>query len=435
MGLIQAAISSFTSTTADTWNDYYVCESIPNDILVVKGSNRSGKNSSNKKGSANVITEGSKIVVFEGQAAILVEEGIVIEIATVPGVYTYDGGTPGFFSSSFGAGVKNTFKEMWDRFKRGGSSGHDSRVYFFNMKEIMDNKFGTQNPIPFKMIYPEIGRDFTVGVRCNGIYSYKITDPVLFYVNVCGNVSDCFRRSQIDEQLRGEFLDAIQPAFAKISASGVRYDELPLRQNEAKTAINTEVAELWETKRGITIETVSIRSATISDDEKKRIQQFEDRVWNSNPMNAAATLVEAQAQAMTDAAKNGSGAAMGFMGMNMAQQAGGVSAQGLFNMGAQQNTVPSQSAAGSWKCGCGSTNTGKFCAECGKPKPADASGWTCVCGTTNKGKFCAECGKPKPAGAPKYICDKCGWQPADPFNPPKFCAECGDPFNEADIVK
>ena len=447
MGLIQAALVGASQTLADTWQEFFVCDSIPADVLVVRGKKQLGKHSSNTKGNDNVISDGSGIVVHEGQAMIMVDQGMVTEIATQPGVYKYQTGTsPSIFSSSFGAGLKETFKEMWDRIKHGGTAAKDQRIYYFNMKEILDNKFGTQNPVPFRMAYQDLGRSFTVGVRCNGVYSYRIADPVLFYVNVCGNIVDSYSRSQLDNQLKSEFLDSLQPAFAAISASGIRYDELPGRQREVKAAIETEVDPVWKEKRGLMIGIVTINSATISEEATKRSQEFEDRAWNRDPNNAAASLVEAQAQAMQNAANNPNGAAMGLFGMGMAQQMGGTSAQGLFGMAQQnqpQQTPPQPPvgggapAADSWTCGCGAVNTGKFCSTCGKAKPVQLTpdGWTCECGAVNKGKFCSECGKKKPAGAPLYKCDKCGWEPEDPFNPPKFCAECGDPFTDDDIVK
>ncbi|MBR6241927.1 MAG: SPFH domain-containing protein [Ruminococcus sp.] len=472
MGIIMAGLVAASSTLADSWLEFYSCESIPADTLVVRGKKQLGKHSSNTKGNENVITDGSGIVVHEGQAMIMVDQGVVVEIATAPGVYKYETGTaPSLFSSTFGAGLKNTFKEMWDRIKHGGSAAKDQRIYFFNMKEIMDNRFGTQNPVPFRVTYEDIGRSFTVGVRCNGTYTYKISDPVLFYANVCGNVTDSYTRSNLDAQFKSEFIDSLQPVFSDISNLGIRYDELPGKQRELKSAVKKELDPEWKEKRGLSIEKVTINSATISEADTKRIQEFEDRAWNRNATNAAGSLVEAQVQAMQNAANNPNGAAMGLFGMNMAQQAGGFNAGNLFQMGAQQqpqmqqpvqqqaapaantwncscgtaNTgkfcancgKPMPAPAGSWKCSCGTDNTGKFCANCGKPKPADnsADGWTCSCGSVNKGKFCANCGKQKPAGAPLYKCDKCGWEPADPFNPPKFCANCGDPFNDNDIVK
>ena len=473
MGIILAAASAVGSTLADSWEEFYTCDSLSANTLVVRGKKQLGKHSSNKKGNENVITDGSGIVVADGQAMIIVDQGCVTEIATTPGLYKYDTGTsPSLFSDTctFGAGLKSTFKEMWDRIKHGGDAAKDQRIYFFNMKEIMDNKFGTQNPVPFRVTYQDLGRSFTVGVRCNGIYSYRIADPVLFYVNVVGNVKDEYTRENMDSQLKSEFLDSLQPAFSTIASSGIRYDELPGRQREVKDAIQNELTSEWKEKRGIELGKVAINSATISAEDTKRIQEFEDRAWNRDATNAAATLVEAQAQAMQNAANNPNGAAMGLFGMGMAQQVGGMNAQNLFAMGAQQQAAqqqaaaPAAPAAGSWKCECGADNTGKFCASCGKPKPAPAGAWKCECGAENTGKFCATCGKPKPAdnavngwacecgtvnqgqfcqncgkrkpaGAPIYKCDKCGWQPADPHNPPKFCANCGDPFDENDQIK
>ncbi|MBQ9898384.1 MAG: SPFH domain-containing protein, partial [Ruminococcus sp.] len=353
MGLIQAALVGASSTLADTWLEFFTCESIPTDVLVVRGKKQLGKHSSNTKGNENVISDGSGIVVHEGQAMIMVDQGVVTEIATTPGVYKYESGTsPSLFSSSFGAGLKNTFKEMWDRIKHGGDAAKDQRIYYFNMKELLDNKFGTQNPVPFRVTYQDLGRSFTVGVRCNGIYSYKIADPVLFYANVCGNVTDKYMRSELDNQLKSEFLDSLQPAFSTIAGSGIRYDELPGRQREVKSAIETELNPEWKEKRGLVIEKVAINSATISEADTKRIQEFEDRAWNRDPGNAAASLVEAQATAMQNAANNPNGAAMGFFGMGMAQNAGGMNAQQFYNMNAQQQQMQQQqqASANSWKC-------------------------------------------------------------------------------------
>lgn len=466
MGLIKAALSGIGSQLADQWIDYFSCDAIPADVLALKGVKKSGKNSSNTKGSDNVITHGSGIIVADGQCMIIVEQGVVIEICNQPGHYTYDSNLePSVFYGGFGQGLKNSIKEMWNRIKHGGGVSHDQRIYYFNTKEIMDNKFGTVNPVGFRVDYPDLGRSFTVGVRCNGIYSYKITDPVAFYTNVCGNVSDTYNRSQLDNQMLSEFLDSLQPGFAKISQMGIRYDQIPLHNRELTEAMNEELSAKWSKLRGISIVTLAIRSVTISEKDQERIQKYEDMAWNRDPANAAATMVGAQAEAMTAAAKNSAGAMTGFLGMGMAQQAGGLNANALFGMAQQNQQVQQQSAApaantwkcecgaentgkfcsgcgsakpaptGQWKCSCGAENTGKFCAECGSKKPEEVQGWTCSCGAVNKGKFCAECGSKKPAGAPLYRCDKCGWEPADPYNPPKFCAECGDSFDDSDIVK
>ena len=142
------------------------------------------------------------------------------------------------------------------------------------------------------------------------------------------------------------------------------------------------------------------------------IKQAQRTAIMRDPGMAAATLVGAQADAMKAAAANENGAMMGFMGMNMAAQAGGMNAQSLFQMGAQQQAQQAQMRQQ-------------------QAVPAGNS-WTCSCGAVNRGKFCAECGAKKPEGAPLYQCDKCGWQPDDPLNPPKFCPECGDIFDDND---
>ena len=455
MGLIQAAVVATASTFGDTWKEFFYCDAIPADVLVVKGKRKTGIFSSNK-GNDNIITNGSTIAVSDGQCMIIVDQGQVVEMCAVPGEYVYDMSTePSLFGGSLGNNIKETFNVIGKRISYGGDTAHDQRVYFFNIKEITDNKFGTQNPVPFRMTYEDIGRNFTVGVRCNGVFSYKISDPLLFYTNVCGNVSSSYTRSNIDQQLKSEFLNALNPAFAKISASGIRYDELPAHTMELSDAMDSVLSPKWNEKRGLEIVSVAINSVTISKDDEERIKRFEDTAWNRDATNAAATLVNAQANAMTMAAGNSNGASMGFYGMNMAQQAGGFNAQSLFQMGAQQhnnantwrcscgtentgkfcaNCGKSKPApSGTWRCSCGAENTNKFCAECGKPKPADSGTWRCSCGTENKGKFCANCGKQKPT-AKIYKCDKCGWQPSDPSNIPRFCPECGDPFNDNDIL-
>lgn len=457
MGLIKAVFSGVGSTLADTWKDYFCCEAMPPNVLAVKGYKNSGKKSSNTKGNDNIITNGSVIVVHEGQCMIIVDQGQVVEICAVPGEYTYDMSTePSLFCGSLGTGIKETFKTMGKRISFGGTAAHDQRIYYFNIKEIVDNKFGTSTPVPFRVNYQDLGRSFTVGLRCNGIYSYRIADPMVFYTNVCGNVASSYTRDQLDNTLYSEFISQLQPAFAKLSDT-VTYDQLPSNTLAITNAMKELFKKAWLEERGIEICSVAIRSVSIPKEDEERIKKYEDIAWNKDPLNAAAKSIDAQNEAMVKAAGNSGGAAMGLFGMNMAQQMGGLNAQSLYNMAAQQPAAnpntwtcscgtsntgkfcancgkQKPAAEGEWTCSCGQKNTSKFCANCGKPKPSE-NGWSCSCGTVNKGKFCAECGKPKPAEAPLYKCDKCGWEPADPYNPPKFCAECGDPFGSEDIAK
>ena len=256
---------------------------------------------------------------------------------------------------------------------------------------------------------------------------------------MCGNVEDAFTRDQIDGQMKTELLTALQPAFARISELGVRYSALPGHTTELAAALNEALSDKWSDLRGIVIVSVGVSSVTASPEDEKMIKELQRNAAFRNPNMAAAHLVGAQAQAMQDAANNEGGAFAGFMGMNMAQNSGGASAQQLFNMGAQQQHQPAPTPApaapaGSWKCACGHVNTGKFCMECGAKKPEPEVGWTCTaCGAVNKGKFCQECGAKKPAGEKLYRCDKCSWEPKDPAHPPKFCPECGDIFDEDDV--
>lgn len=451
MGLIAAAIQAGSSTLKDQWLEYFYCDSLPPDVLMTKGHKRT---KGNNKGDDNIITNGSVIAVADGQCMIIVEQGRIMEICAEPGEYTYDIGTePSIFSGKLGKGIIESFKTFGRRFARGGDTGKDQRVYYFNVKEIMGCKFGTQNPIPFRVVDNNIGLDIDVSVRCNGMYQFVISDPILFYTKVAGNVREEFRFSQsnardsyydnqsnnLQDMMRSEFLMALQPAFAAISAQGIRYSALPGHTAELRDAMIEALREEWSLNRGITLSKITINSVTIPREDEEMIKQAQRAAINRNPNMAAATLVSAQAQAMQDAAKNTNGAINAFMGMGMAQNMGGGLNPGqLFAMG-QQQAAPVQApvapapAANTWNCSCGTANTGKFCMNCGSAQPAPAAGWNCSCGTVNQGKFCQNCGSKKPAGALLYKCDKCGWQPTDPANPPKFCPECGDLFDEKDV--
>ena len=236
----------------------------------------------------------------------------------------------------------------------------------------------------------------SVDLRCNGVYSYRIVDPMLFYTNVCGNVEDTYERSEIDEMLRGSLLDALRPAFAQISAMKIMYSEIPAHTKEVTAALSEELTGEWQEKRGIALFAVSINGVSIPDDQRKKITEWEENIMTSNPNVAASRLVGAQADAMRTAAGNPNGAMSGFIGMGFAQNAGGANAANLYAMGGNAQNAPAQNAGnGAWNCACGKTgNTGKFCSECGKPRPDGA--WFCTeCGAKNTGKFCSECGKPR----------------------------------------
>ena len=438
MGLIQAALNAAGTVLGDQWKEYFYCDAIDNNTLVVKGQKKVSGFSSNRRGADNIISKGSVVAVADGQCMVIVDNGKIAELCAVPGEFVYDSSTePSIFAGDLGDSVKETFKNIGKRFTFGGEAPKDQRVYYFNTKELVGNKYGTPSPVPFRVVDQRIGLDVDIAIRCFGEYSYRICDPILFYTNVCGNVSSAYDRSSLDSQLKSELLTALQPAFAKISEMGIRYSALPGHTMEIANALNEVLSDKWRDLRGLEIVSFGVNSVKASEEDEQMIKELQRNAVFRDPTMGAAHLVGAQAQAMQDAAKNAGGAAVGFMGMNMAGAAGGLNAQSLYQMGAQQpvqQPAPQAAAApaGSWNCACGAVATGKFCPDCGAKKPED--GWKCACGTVNKGKFCTECGAKKPAGLPQYKCDKCGWEPADPTKPPRFCPECGDPFDNGDIV-
>ena len=440
MGLIKAAFGATGGILADQWKEFFHCEAIPADVLVMKGQRNAGKRSSNTKGTDNIITTGSVILVADGQCMMIVDQGKIVEFAAEPGEYTYDASTePTIFCGNLGEGLKQSFQQLGKRFTFGGEPPKDQRIYYFNTKELMGNKYGTPSPVPFRVVDHNIGLDTDISIRCFGEFSYRICDPMLFYKNVCGNVTENFTRENLDGQMKTELLTALGPAFAKISEKGIRYSALPGHTFEIAEALNEVLSSKWRNLRGLEIVSFGVSNVNASEEDEAMIKELQKTAVFRNGNMAGAYMVGAQGEAMKNAASNPNGAMMGFMGMGMAQSAGGVNAAQLFQMGQQQavqQAAPASTASAQdgWKCSCGATATGKFCPECGSPKPADDGSWTCNCGAKNTGKFCAECGSKKPAGIPQYRCDKCGWQPADPTKAPRFCPECGDPFDNGDIV-
>ena len=490
MGLIKALSGATGGILADQWKEFFRCDALPSDVLVRKGQKVAGARSSNTRGTDNIITSGSVILVADGQCMMIVDQGQIVEFAAEPGEYTYDASTePTIFCGDLGEGLKKSFSELGRRFTFGGEPPKDQRVYYFNTRELMDNKYGTPSPVPFRVIDKNIGLDLDTSIRCFGEYSYRLCDPMLFYKNICGNISSDYTRSNLEGQMKSDLLMALGDAFAKISAMGIRYSELPGHGMEIAAALNEVLTPKWRNKWGIEIVSFGVSSVKAPEEDEAMIKELQRTAVFRNPNMAGAYMVGAQGEAMKTAAANPNGAMMGFMGMGMAQQAGGVNAAQLFQMGQQQpqQAAPAPAANGwkcscgatatgkfcpecgspkpepkpvngwkcscgamatgkfcpecgspkpadGWKCSCGATVTGKFCPECGSPKPAEDGTWTCSCGQKNKGKFCPNCGGKKPAGVPQYRCDKCGWQPADPTKAPRFCPECGDPFDNGDIV-
>ena len=428
MGLIKAAIGAVGGVLADQWLEFFVCESLEADVLAAKGQKRTSKRSSNTKGEDNIISNGSGVVVNKGQAAVIIDDGRIAEFCAEEGRYTYDKSSEtSFFHGSLDKSIVGAFKNIADRFKYGGSPGKDQRIYYFNTKEIMSNKYGTPNPVPFLVHDPNINLRLTISLRANGEYSYRMTNPILFYANVCGNVEENYTRDKIDSQLKSEIITVLGPSLGKLGLG--EYHEITFHTAKLAEILNEALSEKWKEHRGLEIVNFGI-TCTASPEDEERIKQLQTAAVMRDPTMAAASLVSAQSDAMRTAAGNTAGAMTGFMGMGMATQAGGMNPQALFQMGAQQAppapaapapaAPAAPAAAAGWACSCGHAgNTGKFCAECGKVNEAPAT-WACSsCGHAgNKGKFCAECGKPNEPAT--WDCT-CGHKE----NKGKFCAECG----------
>lgn len=415
MGLLKAGIGAMSGVLADQWRDYFSCDALTHEELVVKAYKKTSKRSSNTKASADVITNGSIIAINEGQCMLIVEQGKVVEVCAEPGEYVYDTSSePTIFYGELKKGIIDSFKTLGKRFTFGGEPAKDQRVYFVNIKEILNNKYGTVAPVPFRVVDHNVGLDIDIAIRCHGDYTYKITDPIKFYTNVCGNVEDVYLRETIDSQLKSEFLTALQPAFAKISTMGIRYSALPGHTTELAQAMNDELSEKWTELRGIDVISVGVSGVKAPDEDEKMIKELQRNAALRNPNMAAAHLVGAQAQAMQDAAKNegDGGAFMAFAGMNMANNASGNTANNLFQMNHEQEKP------NTWTCSCGQANTGNFCLNCGKPKTTTAN-WQCSCGMMNTGNFCSNCGASKPQNK---LCPNCQ-SPLDAKA--KFCSKCG----------
>lgn len=426
MGLIAAALNAAGGTLASQWKEYFYVDSLPDNVLATKAEKKvKARFGGSRREDDNVISDGSVVAVADGQCMMIVDQGRIVEVCAVPGEFTYDMSTePSLFTGEFKESVRAVIDSMTTRFTFGGEAPKDQRVYYFNTKELIGNKYGTANPVPFRVVDQRAGIDIDVGIRCFGEYSYHICNPALFYTNVCGNVAEAYTRDKLDSQLKTELLTALQPAFAKIGENGIRYSQLPGHTMELADALNEVLSKKWRDLRGIEIVSFGVSSVTADEEDEKMLKELQRNAAFMDPTRAAAHLVGSQGDAMKMAASNtAAGPAMAFMGMGMAGQAGGMNAQNLFAMGQQQAAQQpvQQAAPAGWTCSCGhGGNTGKFCAECGQPKPAPAGEWKCACGAVNTGKFCAECGQPKPA-SDEWTCS-CGT-----VNKGKFCANCGSP--------
>ena len=424
MGLIRAALSAAGSVMADQWKEFFVCEALPSNVMAVRGQKKTSSGSSNR-GNDNVITNGSGIVVADGQCMVIIDNGEVVDFCAEPGQYTDDmSAEPSLFDGGkLSANIKAVFQNIGKRFTYGGEIPKDQRVYYFNTKEMPGQKYGTPNPVPFRVVDQRANIDIDVNVSCFGEYSIKITNPLLFYKNVCGNVTEAYTIENLAGQMKTELLTALQPAFAQISDMGIRYSALPGHADDLGKVLNEVLSNQWRDLRGYEIVSFGVSSIRATEEDEKTIKELQKAATFTNGAMGMAYMTAATGSAMQAAANNAGGAAVGFMGMNVAQGAGAGMYQtmaGVAQQQAQAAPAPAAAPADGWTCSCGAVNTGKFCTECGQPKPAPAGTWTCSCGTVNTGKFCTECGQPRPASG-EWTCS-CG-----AVNTGKFCTECGKP--------
>lgn len=422
MGLVRAAGAALSTMMGDQWREYFYCNSLDNDTLMLKGEKRIGPKSSNTNGADNIISNGALIAVNDGQCMIIVEQGAIVEVCAEPGEFVFDSSTePSIFYGDLGENLVNSFKTFVKRFAFGGDTAKDQRIYYFNTKEIIGNKYGTANPVPFRVLDKNIDLDIEIALRAHGEFTFRLMDPILFYKNLAGNVEKDYKKQEIESQLRSELLTKLQPAFARIAESGVRYYQITAHTDELGQILNELLSKSWGEHYGIEMTAFGISSVTAPEEDIEMIKQLQKNAVYRNATMAAANLTAAQADAMRAAASNEStGPMMAFAGMNMANQVGGFNAGNLYAMGAEQQNAaaaanantpagnaesPAPAAAASvagvatvsdWTCPkCGHEhNSGKFCSECGTAKAED---WTCPeCGHTgNKGKFCSECGHKK----------------------------------------
>ena len=405
MGLIAAALGAAGGVLADQWKEFFYCEALDKDTLMVKGTKQTGGRSSNTKGSDNIISNGSGIAVADGQAMIIVEQGEIVEFCAEPGMFTWDSSTePSIFAGKLGQSIIDSFKAFGRRFAYGGATGKDQRVYYFNTKELIDNKFGTMNPIPFRIVDQRANVDMELSVRCAGVYSYRIADPILFYTKVVGNVASEYKRSEIDTQLKSEFISALQPAFAKLSAMQLRPSEIIAHNTELEDAMNEVLSTKWGELRGLKVVSVALSTVTMPEEDQERLKMLQTAATLSNASLGAGYMTASLGTAINTAAANENGAMAGLMGVGMSMNTVGGQISNMYAMGQQQQQYQQpqyqQPAAAGWTCPkCGATGlTGNFCPNCGQAKPVENPSWTCPkCGAAGQtGNFCSVCGQARP---------------------------------------
>ncbi|MGN0538185.1 MAG: SPFH domain-containing protein [Acutalibacteraceae bacterium] len=454
MGIIRAAVNAVGGALADSWLE--VIEPSEMDITTVFAPGvakaQNDRRNTNRKGSPNSVSNGSIIHVYDHQLMILVDGGAIVDYTAEPGYFQVQNSSmPSLFNGQFGDSLKETF----NRIRFGGVTPSEQRVFYINTQEMTGIKFGTKMPIN----YYDSNYNLELNVRAFGTYSIKLENPLEFYRSVIptGAVTS---NQPVDISILtennyiSEFLGAFQQAITELSMEGVRISQLGAKSLELADHMSKVLDEKWRKNRGMYIQEVGIANISYDDESKEILKMRNQGAVLSDPTIREGYVQGAIARGLENAGSNANGAMAGFVGMGMGMNAGGgfmgaASATNMQQYQMQQQAQQAQQAQqtrqtqaqppvnNGWTCACGHTgNTGKFCAECGKPKPVPmASGaWNCPnCGASNTGKFCAECGAKRPENR-KLRCDKCGFEPDMSQPIPKFCPNCGDPINESDYV-
>lgn len=370
MGLIKSAFKSVSSTLHDQWEEYIACDSLDNNTLVVK-----------KTGENGVISNKSRIQVAPGQVALIYDSGKILDATAEEGIYTFDNSTsPSLFAGDFGG----MFKEMWERFKYNGAVNKEQAVYFVNVKEIIDNKFGSSAPMPYPD--PEYKNIY---IRYFGVYSFKITDPFAFVANIAGNVTDKYTKDQLLEQANAEFVSALDVSLQSCASLGVVFSSLPSRQLLIAKHMNEALDETWKRLRGIEVVSVAIEKITPDDESRERIQKFDNASMFSKSEYATGRMVDATANAMEQAASNPNGATTGFMGLGMMN----ITSNNIANNSLDYITKnqPTKETDNTIICpNCQTKGNGNFCSKCGTK--LEKTNYCQVCGATITGPFCSNCG-------------------------------------------
>ena len=411
MGIIRAAVNSVTGALADSWLEVIEAAPMANNDVIVPGQavDQKGR-SQNKKGGENLVSNGSIIHVLDNQFMIMVDGGKIVDYTAEPGYFKVDNSSlPSLFNGQF----KDSIKESFGRIRYGGISSTSQRVFFINLQEIRGIKFGTQNPIQYFDNFYES----ELFMRLHGTYSIKITDPFKFYMEVIprevitNNQKYTFEMPAI-QQYNDEFVAELSTAFNQYSADGFRVSHIASKTREMGKYMADALDEDWNQLRGFQVLSVGMQAPSY-DEESQQIINERSRMasqvsYLKDGANQQAYMAKSVGEGISGAGNNPGGAAIGFMGMNMAQNMGaGVMGSYMQNpqYGTPQQQVPQQQQP----------------QQTQQAAPAQG-GWTCACGAVNTGKFCSECGSKKPDAPKKRFCTNCG---AELSENTKFCPECG----------